>query len=52
MNKFKETYDRPTTDLVLIRFELGFLNGSILNSINSNNSVEYIDTSDDGYETL
>ena len=28
MNKIKATYERPTTDLLVIRFEQGLLTGS------------------------
>lgn len=28
MNKIKETYERPTTDLLVIRFEQGLLQAS------------------------
>ena len=32
MNKFKETYDRPTTDVLVIRFEESFLSNGIQQS--------------------
>ena len=36
MNKIKETYERPTTNLLMIRFEQGVLTGSVrTNSVNS-----------------
>ena len=36
MNKIKETYERPTTDLLVIRFEQGLLQASLrTNSVNS-----------------
>ena len=41
MNKNKQAYDRPTTDILVIRFESALLTGSP-NSVNSTNSTEYL----------
>lgn len=41
MDKIKQAYDRPTCDLLVVRFEQGLLTGSP-NLTNTRNSTEYL----------
>ena len=45
MNKIKETYERPTTDLLVIRFEQGLLTGSV--KWGASNQAATMDDEDD-----
>lgn len=47
MNKNKQAYDRPTTDILVIRFESALLQASI-NGVNSTNHTEYLFSEEDG----
>ena len=51
MKKNKATYERPTTNLLVVRFEQGLLQVS-LNSTNSKNKTEYFIYDDDNYSEL
>ena len=46
MNKTKTTYERPTTDLLVVRFEQGLLTGSP-NQVRSNSSSSGYDSEND-----
>ncbi len=51
MEKTKTTYERPTTDLLVIRFEQNLL--TLSNQVNSVNHTQYITGgADDDYEEL
>ena len=51
MNKNKQAYDRPTCDLLVVRFEQALL--ALSNNVNSANHTQYLTGGvDDDYEEL